>query len=81
MSSSMPTLYFFRKTLALVLSKYSTNSLHSPCLLPLPKRHTFHRIFTILPNVHLFSLFEVHILKDARLPHISMDLLQGRNVA
>jgi hypothetical protein len=49
---------FYRKPLALVLSKYSTNSLHSPCLLPLPKRHIFHLNVTILPNVHFFFFFD-----------------------
>jgi hypothetical protein len=39
-------------------------------------------MLTISPNVQIFSsLFEVLILKDAILPQISNDLLEGREVA
>jgi hypothetical protein len=43
----------------------------------------FHCIVNTLANECLLSssLFEIHTLEDALLPHISIDLLQGRKVS
>ncbi len=79
MSSSMPTLYFI-ESLSLSSIKVLHQFLTFSMSLAATKAAYFCHHFTKC-SFFYSSLFEVPTLEGALLPHISMDLLQGRHVA